>query len=140
MIEGVLLRELLERVLHPQLEGFRILGTAPRQAAAQLFQTRGLEKEIERGDPLRHQLLSSLNVDHQKNGVAALELRHILTGLLKGTTYGVIVALAGCMKGMQCGRSAQAVGQATTSAVVSSIIGIIVSCGILTVIYDVLGV
>jgi phospholipid/cholesterol/gamma-HCH transport system permease protein len=72
--------------------------------------------------------------------VAALEMRHIVTGLIKGTTYGVIVALAGCMRGMQCGRSAQAVGLATTSAVVSAIIGIIVSCGILTVIYDVLGV
>jgi phospholipid/cholesterol/gamma-HCH transport system permease protein len=70
----------------------------------------------------------------------ALELRHVITGLIKGTVYGAIVALAGCMRGMQCGRSAQAVGQATTSAVVTSIIGIIVSCGILTVIYDVLGV
>jgi phospholipid/cholesterol/gamma-HCH transport system permease protein len=72
--------------------------------------------------------------------VGALAMRHILTGLLKGTVYGVIVALAGCMRGMQCGRSAQAVGQATTSAVVSAIIGIIVSCGILTVIFNVLGV
>ena len=72
--------------------------------------------------------------------IGALEIRHIATGLFKGTVYGVIVALAGCMRGMQCGRSAQAVGHATTSAVVSAIIGIIVSCGILTVIFNVLGV
>ncbi len=70
----------------------------------------------------------------------ALQLRHVVTGLLKGTVYGVIVALAGCMRGMQCGRSAEAVGAATTSAVVTAIVGIIVSCGVLTIIYDVLGV
>jgi phospholipid/cholesterol/gamma-HCH transport system permease protein len=72
--------------------------------------------------------------------VDALELRHVMTGLLKGFVYGVIIALAGCMRGMQCGRSAAAVGQATTSAVVTSILAIIVACGILTVVYNVLGV
>jgi phospholipid/cholesterol/gamma-HCH transport system permease protein len=77
---------------------------------------------------------------YMERTVSALEIRHIASGLVKGTVYGVIVALAGCMRGMQCGRSAQAVGQATTSAVVSAIIGIIVSCGILTVIYNVLGI
>ncbi|MBW1885118.1 MAG: ABC transporter permease [Deltaproteobacteria bacterium] len=79
-------------------------------------------------------------IQYLDRSLEALAIPHVLTGLLKGTVYGVIVALAGCMRGMQCGRSAQAVGQATTSAVVSAIIGIIVSCGILTVIYDVLGV
>ena len=79
-------------------------------------------------------------IQYLNRSIEALEMRHVLTGLLKGTVYGIIVALAGCMRGMQCGRSAQAVGEATTSAVVSAIIGIIVSCGILTVIYDVLGV
>ena len=70
----------------------------------------------------------------------ALSIRHFAAGLFKGTVYGIIVALAGCMRGMQCGRSAAAVGDATTSAVVLSIILIIVSCGVITVIYDVLGI
>jgi len=50
------------------------------------------------------------------------------------------VALAGCLRGMQCGRSAAAVGDAATSAVVTGIIWIIVSDAILTIIYEVLGV
>jgi phospholipid/cholesterol/gamma-HCH transport system permease protein len=70
----------------------------------------------------------------------ALSIRHVASGLFKGTVYGVIVALAGCLKGMQCGRSAAAVGTATTSAVVMAIIYIIVSCGVITVVYDVLGI
>lgn len=71
---------------------------------------------------------------------AAVSLRHFGAGLFKGAVYGVIVALAGCMRGMQCGRSAAAVGTATTSAVVMAIVLIIVSCGIITVIYNILGV
>jgi phospholipid/cholesterol/gamma-HCH transport system permease protein len=70
----------------------------------------------------------------------ALSVRHFAAGLFKGSIYGVIVALAGCMRGMQCGRSAAAVGTATTSAVVMAIIGIIVACGIITIVYNVLGI
>jgi phospholipid/cholesterol/gamma-HCH transport system permease protein len=61
-------------------------------------------------------------------------------GLLKASVYGVLVALSGCLRGMQCGRSAAAVGQATTSAVVTGIVLIIVACGLLTVVYDVVGI
>jgi phospholipid/cholesterol/gamma-HCH transport system permease protein len=54
--------------------------------------------------------------------------------------FGVLVAIAGCLRGMQCGRSSAAVGLAATSAVVTGIVFIIVSDAILTVIYNVLGV
>ncbi len=54
--------------------------------------------------------------------------------------FGVLVAYAGCLRGMQSGRSSAAVGQATTSAVVTGIVLIVVSDAILTVIFDVLGV
>ena len=47
----------------------------------------------------------------------------------------MLVAVAGCLRGMQCGRSAAAVGQATTSAVVTSIVCIIIASAILTVIF-----
>jgi phospholipid/cholesterol/gamma-HCH transport system permease protein len=60
-------------------------------------------------------------------------------GLIKGGVYGVVVAIAGCLRGMQCGRSSAAVGQATTSAVVTSIVFIVVSMAILTLIYNALG-
>jgi phospholipid/cholesterol/gamma-HCH transport system permease protein len=61
-------------------------------------------------------------------------------GLIKAAVYGIVVAVAGCLRGVQCGRSSAAVGQATTSAVVTSIIFIVVSMAILTVVYDVLGI
>jgi phospholipid/cholesterol/gamma-HCH transport system permease protein len=65
----------------------------------------------------------------------ALTIKYCAQGLIKSAVYGVIVALSGCMRGMQSGRSAAAVGQAATSAVVTSIVGIIVASAILTVIY-----
>jgi phospholipid/cholesterol/gamma-HCH transport system permease protein len=69
------------------------------------------------------------------------ETRHALTfgafaqGLIKSGVYGMLVALAGCLRGMQCGRSAAAVGQAATSAVVTGIVCIITASAILTVIF-----
>jgi phospholipid/cholesterol/gamma-HCH transport system permease protein len=60
-------------------------------------------------------------------------------GLIKSGVYGVVVAVAGCLRGMQCGRSSAAVGQATTSAVVTSIVFIVISMAILTLIYNALG-
>ena len=45
----------------------------------------------------------------------ALTLSACAQGLIKGSVYGMLVALAGCLRGMQCGRSAAAVGQAANS-------------------------
>ena len=72
--------------------------------------------------------------------LSALHLSDFIVGLIKGAVFGILVALAGCLRGMQCGRSASAVGAAATSAVVTGIVWIIVSDALLTVIYDVLGV
>jgi phospholipid/cholesterol/gamma-HCH transport system permease protein len=70
----------------------------------------------------------------------AIRLTDFGGGLLKSAVYGAVVAVVGCLRGLQCGRNAAAVGLATTSAVVTSIVFIIVSMAILTVIYNVLGV
>jgi phospholipid/cholesterol/gamma-HCH transport system permease protein len=64
---------------------------------------------------------------------------HIIQGLISATVYGAIVAVSGCLRGMQCGRSAAAVGQATTSAVVTSIVAIVIAAAVLTVIFNALG-
>lgn len=61
-------------------------------------------------------------------------------GLFSSALFGGIVALSGCMRGMQCGRSASAVGDAATSAVVTAIVGIIVATAIITIMADILGV
>ena len=71
---------------------------------------------------------------------AAVQLTDFAGGLIKATAYGAIVALAGCLRGMQAGRSSAAVGQATTSAVVTSIVVIIIARAVLTVIYNALGI
>jgi phospholipid/cholesterol/gamma-HCH transport system permease protein len=71
---------------------------------------------------------------------SALSVASLGTGMLKALVYGIVVALAGCRNGLECGSSAQAVGLATTSAVVSAIVWIIVTASILTVIYITLGV
>jgi len=71
---------------------------------------------------------------------AAVNLTNINIGLFKSMVYGILIALAGCLRGMQCGRSAQAVGDAATSAVVTSIVFIIVSDGLMAVICNALGI
>ena len=70
----------------------------------------------------------------------ALSLTTFVLGLIKASVFGVVVALAGCLRGMQSGRSAAAVGEAATSAVVTGIVWIIVTDALLTVIYEVLKV
>ena len=62
-----------------------------------------------------------------------------VAGLIKSVVFGVLIAIAGCMRGMQSGRSSAAVGLAATSAVVTAIVLIIVSDAILTVVYDAIG-
>jgi phospholipid/cholesterol/gamma-HCH transport system permease protein len=69
----------------------------------------------------------------------ALTLPHVLIGLLKGTVYAVLVALAGCHQGLAAGRSAQAVGDATTAAVVQSIVWMVVAASSLTIVFQRLG-
>ena len=60
-------------------------------------------------------------------------------GVIKGTTFGALVALAGCMRGMQCGRSASAVGDAATSAVVTGIVMIVLADAAWTCIFMYVG-
>jgi len=69
---------------------------------------------------------------------AALNLNHFFIGIFQASVFGVLVALAGCLKGMECGRSASAVGDATTSAVVTSIVAITVATAIITLVCNVL--
>jgi phospholipid/cholesterol/gamma-HCH transport system permease protein len=50
-----------------------------------------------------------------------------LLGVFKGTIFGLIIGISGCMRGMQTGTDAGAVGRAATSAVVTGITLIIVA-------------
>ena len=70
----------------------------------------------------------------------AVAVTDFLLGVGKSIVFGVVVALAGCLRGMQSGRSAEAVGLAATSAVVTSIVLLIVLDGLFAVICHVLGI
>jgi phospholipid/cholesterol/gamma-HCH transport system permease protein len=79
-------------------------------------------------------------IQYYNQTVGAISLWDLWIGLFSSTVFGVIVALSGCMRGMQSGRSASAVGDAATSAVVTAIVGIIVATAIITIITNVLGI
>jgi phospholipid/cholesterol/gamma-HCH transport system permease protein len=78
-------------------------------------------------------------VEYWNQTQSAMTLSNFLIGLSKASLFGVIIALAGCLKGMQSGRSAAAVGLATTSAVVVSIVLIVAADGLFAVVLNVLG-
>jgi phospholipid/cholesterol/gamma-HCH transport system permease protein len=75
---------------------------------------------------------------HQTKG--GVGLTDFAIGLTKSVAFGAIVALAGCMRGIQSGRNAAAVGMAATSAVVTSIVLIIVADGVFAVLTEALGI
>ena len=68
----------------------------------------------------------------------AVAISDLAGGVLKAWVYGVLVAIAGCLRGLQSGSSAAAVGDAATSAVVTGIVAIIVACGIFAVVFYIL--
>jgi len=72
--------------------------------------------------------------------VAAISLTAVIGGLVKSIVYGLLIALAGCYQGFQCGRSSSAVGDAATAAVVSAIVMIVVACGIFAVMFNILNI
>ena len=78
--------------------------------------------------------------EYYQQTIALLSVDDFAGGLFKSIIFGILIALSGCMRGIQSGRSASAVGEAATSAVVTAIVWIVVSDAILTVIYNALGV
>jgi phospholipid/cholesterol/gamma-HCH transport system permease protein len=70
----------------------------------------------------------------------AITLADILGGIFKAAVYGIIIAVAGCLRGFQCGNSSSAVGDAATEAVVTGIVYVIVACGIFAFVFNVLGI
>jgi phospholipid/cholesterol/gamma-HCH transport system permease protein len=71
---------------------------------------------------------------------ASVRLNDLWIGIFQSLVFGVLVAVAGCLRGMQCGRSASAVGEAATSAVVTGIVSIVVATALITIMCNVLGV
>ena len=70
----------------------------------------------------------------------AVSLTHAIGGVIKGTVYGVLIAIAGCLQGVQSGKSSSAVGDAATKAVVAGIVWIITACGLFAFLFYALGI
>ena len=82
--------------------------------------------------------INPLQYAHQMRLMIGIE--DFAGGIFKAAVFGVIVAVAGCLRGMRCGQDAAAVGNAATSAVVTSIVGIVVADAAINVLYHVLGI
>lgn len=70
----------------------------------------------------------------------AITATDIATGVFKSFVFALLIAMAGCRAGLECGRSSAAVGQATTRAVVTALIYLIVADAGLNILFYHLGV
>lgn len=68
-----------------------------------------------------------------------LDLSDLFTGLIKAATYGALIGVTGCLRGLQADRSAAGVGAAATSAVVTSIFLLVVANAFYAVLFNMLG-
>ena len=68
-----------------------------------------------------------------------VDVSDVLVGEIKAATFGLIVGLSGCLRGLQADRSAAGVGRAATSAVVTSILLIVVADAVYAVVFEMLG-
>lgn len=78
-------------------------------------------------------------VQYYNGTVRAVQLSDFAIGLFKSLVFAALIALAGCMRGMRCGRSAAAVGDAATAAVVNSVVYIVVADALITLICNRMG-
>ena len=81
--------------------------------------------------------ISLMQYFHQAK--TAVHLSDVWLGVFKSCVFGVLIAIAGCISGIRCGRSASAVGVAVTSAVVSGIVAIVLSDAVFAVLTEIVG-
>jgi phospholipid/cholesterol/gamma-HCH transport system permease protein len=78
--------------------------------------------------------------NYMRETIHTLTLTNLLLGVIKATVYGALIAMAGCLRGFQCGNSSSAVGDAATRAVVTSIVLVVLACGVFAVVTNLLGI
>ena len=77
---------------------------------------------------------------YMQETITTLTLTNLFGGLFKATVYGLLIAIAGCLRGFECGNSSSAVGDAATQAVVMSIVMGVVACGLFAVVFNIIGI
>jgi len=73
---------------------------------------------------------------YMRETISTLTLTNLFGGVFKATFYGLLIAIAGCLRGFQCGNSSSAVGDAATQAVVMSIVMVVIACGLFAVVFN----
>ncbi len=73
-------------------------------------------------------------------GETALHFDHLIVGLFKSVVFAILIAVAGCRSGINCGRSSAAVGQAATEAVVTALVYLIVADAAINIICQQVGI
>lgn len=71
--------------------------------------------------------------------ISIVDLSDVTTGLIKASTFGVIIGLSGCLRGLQAERSAEGVGKAATSSVVTAILLMVLADAFYAVLFNILG-
>lgn len=85
--------------------------------------------------------MMEMNITQYLNELAlAVSLTDVSTGLIKSVAFGTVVALVGCLRGLQCQKSAEGVGRATTSAVVTAIVLIVFCDTLFAFVFNILGI
>jgi phospholipid/cholesterol/gamma-HCH transport system permease protein len=79
-------------------------------------------------------------VSYANQALDSVGLADVIGAVVKALVLGLLVAAAGCLRGLQTERSASGVGRATTRAVVSGIVLIAVASGVFAVVYYYLGI
>jgi phospholipid/cholesterol/gamma-HCH transport system permease protein len=85
-------------------------------------------------------MLDVTSTEYIRRTIEAITLQSFFLGIFKGAFFGVLVAVSGCLRGMQCGTNAAAVGQATTSSVVTGITSIVAADGVFAVLCNALDI
>lgn len=70
----------------------------------------------------------------------AVDWVDILAGIIKSIFFGILIAIAGCQAGIECGRNSDAVGMAATNAVVRAIVYLVLADAAFNILYDKIGI
>ncbi len=79
-------------------------------------------------------------LEYYQQTIQSVTLIDCSTGVFKSLVFGVLIAVIGCMSGMQCGRSSSAVGDAATTAVVRIIVSIVITDALFTLLFESIGI
>jgi phospholipid/cholesterol/gamma-HCH transport system permease protein len=70
----------------------------------------------------------------------SMGLGDIGVGLIKSLIFALVIAMSGCLRGLQSGKNSAAVGHATTSAMVTAILLIVIWDAVTTILFNQLGI